>query len=103
MIKHARINYLLDFYKSLLTEHQRQLAELHFEEDLSITEITEHTQSSRAAVHETLKRVEILLETYETTLKLFDKHQRRKALYAQLTAVQHPTVNDIVSQLDDLE
>ena len=103
MIKHARINALLNFYKSLLTEHQRTLAELHYDEDLSITEITEHTQSSRAAVHETLKRVETLLESYEQALKLYEKHQQRKALIAQLSAVNHPTVNDIVSQLDDLE
>ena len=103
MIKHARITYLLDFYRPLLTPHQQTLAALHYEEDLSITEITEHTQSSRAAVHETLKRVEAVLESYEEALKLFEKHQQRKALYAKLSAVNHPIVNDIVSQLDDLE
>jgi uncharacterized protein len=103
MIKNARINYLLDFYKPLLTLHQRTLAELHYADDLSITEITEHTQSSRAAVHETLKRVEAVLEEYESALKLVEKHLQRKALHLRLAQLNHPVVNDIVTQLDDLD
>lgn len=103
MIKHDRINALLDFYKPLLTPHQQAIAELHYAEDLSISEITEHTQNSRAAVHETLKRVETVLESYETALKLLEKHQQRKALHQRLSALNHPAVNDIVKQLDDLD
>ena len=103
MIKHDRINQLLDFYKPLLTPHQQAIAELHYAEDLSISEITEHTQSSRAAVHETLKRVETVLEDYETALQLAAKHQRRQTLLLHLKQLNHPTVNDIVTQLDDLD
>ncbi len=103
MIKHDRINQLLDFYKPLLTEHQRTIAELHYAEDLSISEITEHTQSSRAAVHETLKRVEVVLEDYESALHLVEKHQQRHQLLLQLKQLNHFTVNDVVAKLDDLD
>jgi predicted DNA-binding protein YlxM (UPF0122 family) len=103
MIKHDRINQLLDFYKPLLTQHQQAIAELHYAEDLSITEITEHTQSSRAAVHETLKRVETVLEDYETALQLVSKHQQRQTLLLQLKQLNHPTVNEIIAKLDDLD
>jgi predicted DNA-binding protein YlxM (UPF0122 family) len=103
MIKHDRINQLLDFYKPLLTEHQRTIAELHYAEDLSISEITEHAQSSRAAVHETLKRVEVVLEDYESALHLVEKHQKRHQLLLQLKQLNNPTVNDVVAKLDDLD
>ena len=103
MIKTDRMNYLLDFYKTLLTDHQKTIAELHYYEDLSLSEITDHTQNSRAAVHETLQRVESLLEEYESKLHLVDKYLKRKAYLEELGLLNEEKVNLIVRALDDLD
>jgi uncharacterized protein len=103
MIKTDRMNYLLDFYKDLLTDHQKSIAELHYYEDLSLSEITDHTQNSRAAVHETLKRVETLLEAYESKLHLVEKYIQRKAHLDALRALNITQVTQIADQLDDLD
>lgn len=103
MIKTDRMNYLLDFYKELLTEHQRSIAELHFYEDLSLSEITDHTQSSRAAVHESLKRVEQLLEDYESKLHLVEKYLLRKTHIEALRSLNNDIVTKIAQSIDDLD
>ncbi|KAF0223980.1 MAG: hypothetical protein FD133_1177 [Erysipelotrichaceae bacterium] len=103
MIKTDRMNYLLDFYKDLLTDHQKSIAELHFYEDLSLSEITDHTQNSRAAVHETLKRVESLLEEYESKLHLVDKYLKRKICLDELRALKNEQVSHIAQAIDDLD
>ena len=48
--KSEHYNNLLDFYESLLTEKQKRVAHMHFREDYSLSEIAEHTLSSRSAV-----------------------------------------------------
>ncbi|NTW95003.1 MAG: YlxM family DNA-binding protein [Erysipelotrichaceae bacterium] len=103
MIKTDRMNYLLDFYKELLTDHQRSIAELHFYEDLSLSEITDHTQNSRAAVHESLKRVEQLLEEYESKLHLVEKYLLRKTQIDALRALNNDIVTQIAQNIDDLD
>ena len=103
MIKTDRMNYLLDFYKELLTDHQKTIAELHYYEDLSLSEITDHTQNSRAAVHETLKRVELLMEEYESKLHLVEKYLLRKAQLEALRALNNETVTQIAQAIDDLD
>jgi predicted DNA-binding protein YlxM (UPF0122 family) len=103
MIKTDRMNYLLDFYKDLLTDHQKEIAELHYYEDLSLSEITDHTQNSRAAVHETLKRVETLVEEYESKLHLVEKYIQRKSHLDALRALNITQVTQIADQLDDLD
>jgi hypothetical protein len=103
MIKTDRMNYLLDFYKELLTDHQRSIAELHFYEDLSLSEITDHTQNSRAAVHESLKRVEQLLEEYESKLHLVEKYLLRKTQIDALRTLNNDIVTQIAQNIDDLD
>lgn len=103
MIKTDRMNYLLDFYKTLLTDHQKTIAELHYYEDLSLSEITDHTQNSRSAVHETLQRVESLLEEYESKLHLVDKYLKRKAYLEELNLLNEEKVCRIVRAIDDLD
>jgi len=103
MIKTDRMNYLLDFYKELLTDHQKEIAELHYYEDLSLSEITDHTQNSRAAVHETLKAVQSKLEDYESKLHLVETYLKRKALIEDLRHLNIENVTPIAQALDDLD
>lgn len=69
MDKSEHYNNLLDFYENLLTEKQKLVAHMYFREDYSLSEIAEHTMSSRSAVHDSVQRVESLLDLYEEELK----------------------------------
>lgn len=71
--KTERINLLFDIYESLLTSHQIQVFQSYYQDDLSLKEIAEDLDISRNAVHDVLKRVEIILEDYESKLHLLDK------------------------------
>ena len=56
---------LLDFYGELLTPRQRELCDLSFNQDLSLSEIAEDTGVSRQAVHDALHRAEAALMDFE--------------------------------------
>ena len=56
---------LLDFYGQLLTEKQRECYDLHYNEDLSLSEIAEHSGISRQAVWDNIHRAEAALKATE--------------------------------------
>lgn len=78
------ITQLFDLYSNLLTKHQRHVFALYNEEDLSLAEIAESTQTSRQAVHNTLQRVEGLLDEYEDKLGLAKKEGLQQAYFNRL-------------------
>lgn len=71
-----RLAKLLDIYKGLLTEKQKLCLQLYFDDDLSISEISEELKVSRQAVHDLLKRVESILERYESTLEILSREEK---------------------------
>jgi len=75
--KTTRINFLFDFYQSLLTDKQRTYMNLYYLEDLSLGEIAEEFSISRQAVYDNVRRTESMLEDYELKLNLFSKFQQR--------------------------
>lgn len=85
--KMVRLSWLLDFYGPLLTERQRQMAELHWHHDLSLGEIAEQFAVSRQAVHDTLRRAQTQLEEYERKLRLLAKFRAREDGLASLQDV----------------
>ena len=52
-----RMNLCLDFYEELLTGKQQRICDYYFRNDLSLQEIAEMENVSRAAVHEDRKSV----------------------------------------------
>lgn len=80
LVKTTRINFLFDFYQSLLTDKQREYMNLYYLEDLSLGEIAGEHSVSRQAVYDNVRRTEALLEDYEAKLNLFSKHQKRMEL-----------------------
>ncbi len=66
MAKDLSLVLLLDCYGELLTERQRDIAEMYFNEDLSLTEIAETRGITRQAVRDSIRHSEqTLLETEE--------------------------------------
>lgn len=86
--KTVRIGLLLDFYGPLLTDKQREMVRLHFEDDLSLGELAEEAGVSRAAVHDLVHRAIEALEGYEARLCLIGKYlQERRELERCLKAL----------------
>lgn len=56
---------LLDFYGELLTEKQRECFDLHYNEDLSLSEIAEQSGISRQGVWDNIRRAEAALRDTE--------------------------------------
>ncbi|OIJ09875.1 hypothetical protein BKP35_15430 [Anaerobacillus arseniciselenatis] len=103
--KTLRMNYLFDFYQSLLTTKQRKYMELYYLDDWSLGEIAEEFEVSRQAVYDNIKRTENMLEEYEKKLNLFSKFQERTKLIENLkTAIEKDVPNkDILLIVDSLE
>ena len=75
--KTTRVNFLFDFYQSLLTDKQRLYMQLYYLDDLSLGEIAEEYDVSRQAVYDNVRRTEAMLEDYEAKLNLFSKFEGR--------------------------
>ncbi|MEO8745936.1 MAG: YlxM family DNA-binding protein [Candidatus Dormiibacterota bacterium] len=74
---------LFERYGALLTEHQREIVDLYLARDWSLAEIATHQGTSRAAVHDIIRRSAQALEEYERRLGLLaEAARRRRALGA---------------------
>ena len=82
--KTTRMNYLYDFYQSLLTAKTKSYMSLYYLDDYSLGEIAEEYDVSRQAVYDNIKRTEAMLEEYEEKLLLFQKFQERSKLIAKI-------------------
>lgn len=70
MPKDMEIAWLFDFYGDMLTEKQRQVVALYYEEDLSLAEIAENQNITRQGVRDSLKRAEAQMLEMEERLQL---------------------------------
>ena len=75
---------LYDRYGALLTDHQRQVLDLHLRNDWSLAEIASNQGTSRAAVHDIIRRSTHALEDYEARLGLLKEATRRRRAIATL-------------------
>ena len=64
------ISMLLDFYGQLLTDSQYKCMDMHYNQDLSLSEIAEELEISRQGVHDFIKRGRAVLSDYENKLGL---------------------------------
>lgn len=70
MAKDMEIAWLFDFYGDMLTEKQRLVVELYYDEDLSLSEIAENQSITRQGVRDSLKRAEAQMREMEERLHL---------------------------------
>lgn len=72
-LSHTDICLYLDFYGQLLTGHSREVLELYYGDDLSLSEIAEALGITRQAVHDCLRQGARLLDQYEKALGLLGR------------------------------
>ena len=68
MAKDYRFALLLDYYGDMLTDKQRNVLDLYYNEDMSLAEIAEHERITRQGVHDSIHRGEQLLDELESKL-----------------------------------
>lgn len=90
--KTVEISVLYDFYNQLLTEKQKNIVDLYYNQDLSLGEIADEFDISRQAVYDMLKRTERLLYQYEEKLN-FIRH----------TDIKNEKILDILNSVINLE
>ena len=76
MAKNLEISLLLDFYGDMLTEKQRDVVELYYNEDLSLSEIAAHSGITRQGIRDSIKRAESVLLDLEERLGLARKFRQ---------------------------
>lgn len=103
--KTTRMNYLYDFYQSLLTPKQKSYMSFYYLDDYSLGEIAEEYNISRQAVYDNIKRTEAMLEQYEQKLLLLQKFQERTALIEKLKSLADSTdqKDQLLTLLEALE
>ena len=74
---------LFDIYGSLLTEKEQVTFRDYYQEDLSLSEIANENNVSRAAVQKTIKTVLDKLKYYEDMLHIYDKNVRLREILNQ--------------------
>jgi predicted DNA-binding protein YlxM (UPF0122 family) len=75
---------LYERYGALLTEHQREVVDLYLRSDWSLAEIAKHQGTSRAAVHDIVRRSTSAMQEYERRLGLLAESARRRRAVAVL-------------------
>lgn len=101
--KILKISLLYDFYGMLLTDKQKEIIELYYDDNLSLGEIAEELNISRQAVYDLLKRSEKQLYHYEEKLGLVDKflehREKIKEAYSILNSMGKSRDIDRIKQL----
>ncbi|HHY78636.1 MAG TPA: YlxM family DNA-binding protein [Clostridiales bacterium] len=94
---------LFDFYGQLLTDKQRNIVEMYYGHDLSLSEISEQIGISRQGVYDTLKRAEATLEEYEDRLKLVDRFLQQKKILSDITSMLDEIINEGYDDIEDIK
>ena len=94
--KNLEISFLLDFYGDMLTDKQRDVVELYYNDDLSLAEIAAHSGITRQGVRDSIKRAEGQLLEYEERLHLAERFRRIEGVLSSIVgeAEQIEKLND---------
>ncbi len=79
--KNMNISFLLDFYGDVLSEKQREILDLYYNEDLSLAEIAESNGLTRQGVRHVIKKAEDELLFLETKLGLANHFVTLESVY----------------------
>ena len=86
-IKDFKILPLYELYSPLLTEKKQNIFELSYYDDLTLSEIAEHTGTTRQGVREMLARTCDELKEYEEKLQLYQSQRESDEVFAKIRAL----------------
>ena len=88
------MNKLLYIYGELLTNTQKEILSDYYELNLSISEISENRNISRAAVEDALKKGSKKIENFEKSLQISAKNEKVLDLLNQLENEYDQNIRD---------
>ena len=83
--KDLRISVLLDYYAPMLTDKQKDVIDLYYNEDLSLSEIAEHENITRQGVRDSIKRGEQTLYEMEEKFRLAERSRKYYDMMEEIT------------------
>ena len=100
--KNLNIGYLLDFYGEILSERKRTVLEYYYNDDLSLSEISEEIGISRQGVRDSIKKGEEELLFLEEKLGLaarfraYEESARRIRSLSETESLSEELRNEIL-------
>lgn len=98
--KDMRFPILLDAYGDMLSERKREILDYYYNEDYSLSEISELTGISRQGVRDSIKKSEYELHELESKLGIVKKNEHFSYLIKKAAALLESEINspDIASK-----
>lgn len=93
---------LLAYYGNLLTDHQRNILEEYYYEDLSMNEIADNFSISKSAVQDLIKRTLKQLNEYESSLKLIEKDEKINEVIEELYNYKDKNIKILADKLKNI-
>ncbi len=98
-----RISLMLDFYGNLLTRRQYQVMDTYYNNDYSLSEISQNLNISRQGVYDIIKKGRALLDRFEKKLGLVDRHLKLKEKILRIIEeLDSMSVSDMRKQILEL-
>ena len=86
--------FLFDFYGAMLTSRQQEIFDLYYNDDLSLSEISEQMQISRQAVRDSITRSKNLMNDFERRLGLVERFKKSSEAFRR--------INELAGELMEL-
>lgn len=81
MEKNVKISLLLDVYGEMLTDKQRDVVDLYYNEDMSLAEIAQHVGISRQGVRDFIVRAQGVMNELEDNLHFLEKSAQSRLIH----------------------
>lgn len=98
-LKELQVSGLLDDYGALLGDKQRDLLELYYDEDLSLSEIAELKGMTRQGVSDSIRRARVELEQMEAALGLAARRRAIGDAVSRLRAASGQAIDPLKTEL----
>lgn len=97
------INQLMDAYSNLLTKHQKEILSEYFEEDLSMIEISENYNISKAAVSDIINRCISQLNNFEEKLSVVERNNQISSIIEEMRNKNIDILNEYAEKLENID
>ena len=85
--KDLQFSVLLDYYADMLTDKQRDVVDLYYNEDLSLAEIAEHEKITRQGVRDSIKRGEQTMLELEEKFRFVERSKKYDKIIEEITKI----------------